>query len=82
MHTEIKTLDLSQYMFGTIFMTMLISMSLFPRLKNRSNVSYCLINLALNYNAFAYIIIFSINYRKHIVEIWPMTCSYIMFLST
>ena len=31
MHTEIKTLDLSQYMYGTIFVTMVILMSLFPR---------------------------------------------------
>ena len=53
MHTEIKILDLSQYMYGTIFVTMLRLMSLFPRLKNISNVSYCLRNLALNYNAFA-----------------------------
>ena len=50
--TEIKTLDLSQYMYGTIFVTMLILMSLFPHLKNLSNVSYCLRNLAMNYNAF------------------------------
>ena len=50
-------------MYGTIFMTMLILMSLFTRSfdsfdsslsnKNRSNVSYCLRNSAFNYNAFA-----------------------------
>ena len=64
MHREIKTLDLSQYMYGTIFVTMLILMSLFSRLKNLSNVSYCLRNLDMNYNSFAKIRNISFNYRK------------------
>ena len=64
MHTEIKILDLYPYMYGTRFVTMLILMSLFPRLKDISNVSYCLRNLTLNYNAFSYIISYSFNYRN------------------
>ena len=39
-------------------------MSLIPRFKNISNVSYCLKNLSLNYNAFALIINCSFNYRN------------------
>ena len=50
MHTEIKTLDLSLYMCGTIYVTMLGLMCLFPRLRNLSNVSFFLRNLASNYN--------------------------------
>ena len=39
-HTEINNLDLSLYICGTIYVTKLVLMCLFPRLRNLSNVSF------------------------------------------
>ena len=50
MHTEIKSLDLYMYMGRTIYVTMLVLMCIFPRLRNLSNVSFYLRNLASNHN--------------------------------
>ena len=42
--------DLSLYMCRTIYVTMLVLMCIFPCLRNLSNVSFYLRNLASNYN--------------------------------
>ena len=45
-------------MYRTIYVTMLVLMCIFPRLRNLLNVSFYLRNLASNHNVVVYSIIF------------------------